>query len=254
MPLIFTVLASLAVFVLGALLQLFHPLAQAATYHHFADCREWGPVHNAADVLSNLAILAAGLANLAWVVRNARRQPAQVCGMVIAAVGLILTAFGSAYYHFAPSDTTLVWDRLPITEVFAGILAMLWTSVTGVRAGWSSTLLLTSVSAGTVLYWAELGSLWPYALLQFGGMAGLAGLTLLHKVDRPRAWAIVIGGYIAAKVFEMYDFPLWLLTGNLFAGHALKHIASGFAGLTLLGVVSVRADTREQEVPQMKKG
>jgi hypothetical protein len=238
MPLFRTLLLIVAVFLVGAVLQLIYPLAQAAGYHHFADCRAFGPVRNAADVLSNLIILLAGLVNLAWVVKHARQRPVQLSGMAVAAVGLVLTSAGSAYYHFTPSDATLIWDRLPIAIVFAGILAMLWSSVTGRSAGWASTLLLVAGSAGSVLYWAESGSLWPYALLQFGGMAGLAGLTIFRKVDNPSAWAFVIGWYALAKIFEMYDFQVWLLTGNLFAGHAIKHVTSGFAGLALLGVVS----------------
>jgi hypothetical protein len=241
MPFFRTLLAVIVTFLTGAGLQFIHPLAQAAAYHHFADCRAIGPIHNAADVLSNLVILLAGLANLTWVDSHARQKPVQLCGMAVVAVGLVLTSAGSAYYHFSPSDATLIWDRLPITIVFAGILAMLWSSVTGKSAGWASTLLLVAGSAGSVLYWAETGSLWPYALLQFGGMASLAGLTIFGKVDNPRAWAFVIGWYALAKVFEMYDFQVWLLTGNLFAGHAIKHITSGFAGLALFGVVSKSA-------------
>jgi hypothetical protein len=36
----------------------------------------------------------------------------------IAFVGLLLTAFGSSYYHLVPSNARLVWDRLPMTIVF----------------------------------------------------------------------------------------------------------------------------------------
>jgi hypothetical protein len=232
-----TLIVIFAVYALGAALQVVHPSAQAATYHHFADCRALGPIQNAANVLSNLAILVAGLLDLGWVLTRRQTQHPQTCGMAVAALGLILTAAGSSYYHWAPSDATLIWDRLPITIVFGGILSMLWTSVTGKSAGWTQTLLVTGASAGSVLYWAQFGSLWPYAVLQFGGMLALAVLTLLRKVDTPRAWGFVIGWYIVAKIFEMYDFQIWLLTGNLVAGHAIKHVASGLAGLALLGVV-----------------
>lgn len=256
MPLLRTLLVIFAVYTLGGALQVFHPLAQAATYHHFADCRALGPVLNAANVLSNLAILVAGLLDLGWVLTRQRKPHPQTCGMSIAALGLVLTAAGSSYYHWAPSDATLIWDRLPITIVFGGILSMLWTSVTGKSAGWAQTLLITAASAGSVLYWAHFGSLWPYALLQFGGMATLAGLTVLRKVDAPRAWGIVIGWYVLAKVFEMYDFQIWLLTGNLVAGHAIKHVASGLAGLALLGVVrssrrAVAAESAGRALPKL---
>jgi hypothetical protein len=44
----------------------------------------------------------------------------------------------------------------------------------------------------------------------------------------------VIGFYALAKVFETLDWQIWALTGHLFAGHALKHIASGFAGASIV--------------------
>jgi hypothetical protein len=227
-------IASVVIFAVGTVLQFIWPLPQPASYHHFADERSIGLLSNAADVLSNLVILAGGLLNLRWVVRHAARRPAQFPGMLIAAIGLIFTAYGSAYYHFAPSDATLVWDRLPMTVVFAGILAMLWTSVTGQRVGWVQIAILVIVSVGTVGYWLAFNSLWPYAELQFGGLAAILAMTLIRKVDATLGWGMVIGFYALAKVFETLDWQIWALTGHLFAGHALKHIASGLAGASIV--------------------
>lgn len=225
---------SVLLFAIGAALQFVWPLSQPASYHHFADERSLGMLPNAADVLSNLVILAAGLVNCGWVIRHASRPPLQFPAMVVAGPGLILTAFGSAYYHAAPSDATLVWDRLPMTIVFAGILAMLWSSVTRQRVGWLQMLILVVVSLATVEYWLAFDSLWPYAILQFGGLAAVVGMTVARKVDAPFAWALVIVFYGLAKVFESLDWQVWAVTGHLFAGHAVKHIASGFAGAALL--------------------
>jgi hypothetical protein len=227
-------LGSVLLFAIGAALQFVWPLSQPASYHHFADERSLGMLPNASDVLSNLVILAAGLVNFWWVIRHAPRPPLQFPAMVVAGPGLILTAFGSAYYHAAPSDATLVWDRLPMTIVFAGILAMLWTSVTRQRVGWVQMLILVAVSLGTIEYWLAFDSLWPYAILQFGGLAVVVGMTVARKVDAPFAWVMVIVFYGVAKVFESLDWQIWALTGHLLAGHALKHIASGFAGAALL--------------------
>jgi hypothetical protein len=227
-------LGSVLLFAIGTALQLVWPLAQPASYHHFADERSIGSLHNASDVLSNLVILVAGLLNLGWAVRYSSRQPAQFPGMLVAALGLILTSFGSAYYHETPTDATLVWDRFPMTIVFAGILAMLWTSVTGQRVGWVQMLILVAMSVGTVGYWLAFDSLWPYAILQFGGLAVIVGMTLVRKVDALFAWWAVIVFYAIAKVFETFDWQIWTLSDHLVAGHALKHVASGFAGAALL--------------------
>jgi hypothetical protein len=44
-------------------------------------------------------------------------------------------------------------------------------------------LILVAASTGTVRYWLEFGDLWPYAILQFGGLASIIGLTAARKVD-----------------------------------------------------------------------
>lgn len=234
-------LGSIMLFVVGTVLQLVWPLAQAASYHHFADQRALGFIPHAADVLSNVVILAAGLACLGWAKRNAYRhdpQPPKFPGMVVAGFGLVLTAIGSAYYHWAPSDATLVWDRLPMTIVFAGILAMLWTSNTGQRVGWVPLLIMVAVSLGTIAYWLALNSLWPYAILQFGGLMFIVGLTLTRKVDSVLGWTMVIVFYGLAKIFESLDWQVWELTHHVIAGHALKHVSSGLAGAALILVAN----------------
>jgi len=230
---------SVMLFVVGTVLQMIWPLAQPAAYHHFADQRSLGSLHNASDVLSNLVILLAGMLCLGWVRRHASNQPAQFPGMVVAAFGLLLTALGSAYYHMAPTDATLVWDRLPMTIVFAGILAMLWTSATGERVGWTQMLIMVVVSPATVGYWLVFNSLWPYAILQFGGLMLIVGMTLTRKVDGAFAWMLVIVFYGIAKIFESLDWQIWELTHHMIAGHALKHVSSGLAGASMILVANV---------------
>jgi hypothetical protein len=231
-------LASVLLFVVGTALQMIWPLAQPASYHHFADQRSLGQLHNAADVLSNIVILIAGLLSFGWVLRHASNQPAQFPGMIVAAFGLLFTAFGSAYYHMAPNDATLVWDRLPMTIVFAGILAMLWTSWSGQRVGWAQMLIMVVVSPATVGYWLLFNSLWPYAILQFGGLMLIVGMTLTRKVDGVVAWTLVIVFYGVAKIFESLDWQIWELTHHVIAGHALKHVSSGLAGGSMILVAN----------------
>jgi hypothetical protein len=49
--------------------------------------------------------------------------------------GLILTAAGSAYYHLAPDNARLVWDRLPMTMVFMSLVAAIVMERIDLRAG-----------------------------------------------------------------------------------------------------------------------
>jgi hypothetical protein len=56
--------------------------------------------------------------------------PATDAGLWCIALGLVLTAIGSAWYHRDPNNATLVWDRLP-DAVFAGVLGPRWHSASG---------------------------------------------------------------------------------------------------------------------------
>ena len=224
-------------FLVGGLLHFAYPLVQPADYHHFADTRLICGVHNGADVLSNLAILAAGSVNLHWCWRHRASDALQMPGMLTASLGFVMAAAGSAVYHFRPTDATLVWDRLPMTIIFAGVLAMLYTSVKGRRFLWSQMASLVAAAMLTALIWAWFGELWPYALLQYGGLAAVVGFTCLRKVANPSAWWGLICWYGLAKLFEMLDATVWIATDHVVAGHALKHIACAAAGFALLGIV-----------------
>lgn len=37
--------------------------------------------------------------------------------------GVLLTSAGSTWYHLAPTNDSLVWDRLPMTLGFMGLFA-----------------------------------------------------------------------------------------------------------------------------------
>ena len=49
---------------------------------------------------------------------------AEVAAIVILFLGILLTGFGSAYYHLDPTISTLFWDRLPMAVSFMAILAI----------------------------------------------------------------------------------------------------------------------------------
>ena len=108
----------LSVFVCaGIALLTYGPIAQFADYHHFADQRTFAGIPRAADVLSNVAFGVVAL----WGVAYLRR--AQSWGYALFVISLLLTAIGSAFYHLAPDDSRLVWDRIPIALACAGLLA-----------------------------------------------------------------------------------------------------------------------------------
>ena len=123
------------------------PIGQDQSYHAFADRRPWGPVPNAADTLSNLAFLIAGLWGL-WKLANHRGFAPNplICRLVAALlIGVLLTGLASMFYHLAPSDPRLAVDRLAMSLSFAAALALLAADRVSVRlAIWIMICLLLS--------------------------------------------------------------------------------------------------------------
>src|SRR3954471_12487359 len=100
-------------------------MPQPLSYHAFADCRTFWAVPNFFNVISNLPFLVGGAAGLVLIWRgggqfvDAREQ----LPYLVFFLGALLTCFGSAWYHAAPDNTRLVFDRLPMTLGFSGLVA-----------------------------------------------------------------------------------------------------------------------------------
>lgn len=130
--------------------------------------------------------------------------------------GLFLTAFGSSYYHWAPDNARLVWDRLPMTLVFMPLVAAMIAERISVKAGLWLLPVLTAIGAGSVFRW--------YATERRGEGDLLA----------------VVGFYALAKVLEIYDRPVFLLTRHTVSGHTLKHLCAAVAGFWVLRMLQKR--------------
>lgn len=228
---------ALAGIVLAVLAFALPPVAQPQAYHGFADARGWLGVPNFGDVMSNLAFLLVGVLGL-----SAMREPrVQAMGKInvhayaLTFAGLALTAFGSAYYHWAPSDARLVWDRLPMTLVFMPLLA----ATLAERLCWRSDLPLLGLSllgVGCVVYWSITGNLLPYFVAEGGSIL----LLLLAVALLPTRWSgraqlfAVLGTYLVAFACEQGDKPVFQATGGTVSGHTIKHLVAALAFYLLL--------------------
>ena len=214
------------------------PFAQDADYHHFADTLTIFGIPNFYNVVSNGLLLLVGLLGLLGSVRmnimhvhiKLRRQ----FGVLFTAA--ILAALGSAWYHLAPDNTSLVWDRLPMAILFTGFLGLVFgiyiSDFYGRLLFWP--LLLAGVSS--VLYWYKteqlgMGDLRFYALTQYlSVLLVILILILYHRAGKP---TILLGlsllMYALAKAAEHFDAMTYHYTG-IISGHSLKHV---FAGLAL---------------------
>lgn len=220
---------------LGLCALMLPPLAQDPAYHRFADARTLLGVPNALDVMSNLGFLVAGLYGLheVWSERLHLFSAALKAGVVVTFLGFVATAIGSAAYHLAPADAGLVADRLGMVVAFAGVLGMAAAQRVSSRAGLA--LLGTALVLGpcAVIAWSMLGTLTPYAVMQFGGIALLLGLLTAPAIGPGPNWRWLVAAYLAAKVFEGADAFVWDLTGHVVSGHTLKHLV---AALPVLAV------------------
>jgi hypothetical protein len=208
------------------------PFAQPQSYHGFADTRGWLGIPNYGNVASNVMFLVVGLVGLA-----AMRMPAaramesalrHAYGLMF--LGLVFTAFGSAYYHWAPSDTRLVWDRLPMTVVFMPLLAATFAE----RLRWRSDLplfVLALLGVGSVVYWKYSGNLMPYLIAQGGAvLLILLAIALLPTpwTERRMLWP-AFACYAVAFVSEKLDLEIFRWTDGIISGHTIKHLVAAAA-------------------------
>jgi len=215
------------------------PIAQPQDYHRFADARAWLGIPNAADTLSSLLFLAIGALGIVLLWRR-RGEGAELRAWLTFFAFVAAIGPGSVWYHLAPDDARLVWDRLPIAMALTALVAALAADRIGERAGARLLWPLVALGAASVLYWpasAALGAedLRPYIVTQFGAVLAVFALSMLPSHFSGRRWPLAaVALYALAKVFEEYDAAIYA-QGRWLSGHTLKHVASAAAVAVLLG-------------------
>jgi predicted membrane channel-forming protein YqfA (hemolysin III family) len=208
-------------------------IPQEAAYMRFADARTFFGIPNFMDVASNVAFLIAGIFGIVTVrsrVHGWSRWP-----WLVVFASIVGTAFGSAYYHLAPSLDRLVWDRVPMTLGFMGLLVAIVAE--RVHGGVARQLFVPLLLLGpaSVLYWwwteqTGAGDLRVYALVQFGSLILIALILLLYREGHSgTSWlGLGLALYAVAKAFEVSD--RWLLeTTGIVSGHTMKHLLAAAA-------------------------
>jgi hypothetical protein len=224
-------------------------IPQPLCYHNFADQRAWLGIPNFGDVFSNLPFAIAGIWGLLFLASKPARQkftdPRERWPYLFIFLGLFCTALGSAYYHLAPSNSRLVWDRLPMTVVFMPLVAAMIVERLDVNWGLRLLPVLLVVGLASVIQWwlSELsgsGDLRFYAVVQlYSVMALLVLLFVPPRYTRSADFAVVIGLYALAKIFEIADQQVFRF-GKIVSGHTLKHLAAGLAGCWILRMLQKR--------------
>jgi hypothetical protein len=239
---------------LGATAALAPRVPQPLSYHDFADQRSLLGIPNFGDVASNLLFAISGVWGLIVVCGRRGRKlfidPRERWAYVFLFLGLLLTAFGSAYYHLAPDNARLVWDRLPMTLAFMGLVSAMISERVSVAAGLYLLPLLLLIGAGSVVLWwysesRGAGDLRFYAAVQVYAVLILPVLLLLPaRYTRSWDFAVIFCFYVMAKIFETTDREIFSLDRHTISGHTLKHLAAGAAGFWILRMLQKRQPIR----------
>ena len=219
----------------------------------FVDDRTLLGIPNCLDVVSNLPFLligawGVGLLSRADSVRGvgAFADPGERWPYIACFAGVALVAFGSGYFHLAPDGARLLWDRLPMTVGFMSLVSATIAERISAKAGLRLLAPLVLLGIGSAAYWRwsvlrGTEDLLPYALVQYGSMALIVLLCAVFRSRYTRGHDIfvVVGIYVAAKVFEVLDAPIYAL-GGIVSGHTLKHLAAAVAVWWLLRMLLLR--------------
>jgi hypothetical protein len=225
-------------------------MPQPLDYHAFADCRTFLGLPNFWNVITNAPFLIAGLSGITLVFRgggafiDAREQ----LPYFVFFLGATLTCFGSAYYHLAPDNSRLVWDRLPMTLGFAGLVAAATAERVNLKVGLRSLWPLLALGVTTVIAWYATervgrGNVIPYAAYQGWSIAVIVLLIAAFPAGRYThgrllAWAAVFYG--AAKFFETFDLAIYRALGGVMSGHAIKHVLAACAVFAIVRQLRLR--------------
>jgi hypothetical protein len=214
-----------------------------------ADERTFFGVPHFLNVVSNAPFLLVGLWGL-YVLATRRTQafadPRERWPYAACFVAVALTAFGSAYYHLAPDDARLTWDRLPIALAFMALVCAVIAERIDVRAGLRLLAPLLFAGALSVLYWRWTTlqgreDLLPYAIVQFGGLGAVLVVAAVYRSPYTRDADLFVAGalYALAKGAEMLDSQIYA-AGGLVSGHTLKHLLAALAAACIVRMLQSR--------------
>lgn len=224
------------------------PIPQDPTYHAFADTRTFLGVPYFWNVASNIPFLLVGGAGVYYL--KSKNRPGMLPELYIAYLvffaGIFLTGFGSAYFHYAPDNDALVWDRLPMTIGFMGLFTIIIGEHISLPAAKLMLIPLLIIGAASVVYWGVTeargtGDLRPYAIVQFLPMLLIPLILLIYRsvFDGVDILWFVIVLYALSKLFEYFDAAVFEF-GGLISGHSVKHVVAAMAPLVFLNGLNSR--------------
>ena len=208
------------------------PISQVSEYHHFANEIKLFGIQNFWNVVSNFGFILTGLFGIVGLKKGKEKNPIDS----VLFLGILLTGFGSAYYHYSPNNASLVWDRLPMTLVFASFFASFYSNFFCKKIGFKIWLFNLVLGVLSVFYWQytesiNKGDLRLYAIVQFLPIILTLIIFTIHYKQHPKLlkpMLLTIVFYLLAKFLEHFDYQIFEIC-KIISGHPLKHIAASIA-------------------------
>lgn len=200
-------------------------ILQDQAYHNFADQRMMLGIPNFVDTITNIAFLIFGGLGLIYTLKHPEKESRYSWITFFLGVGLV--GFGSGYYHLAPNDSTLIWDRLPMTIGFMGIFSAIVSEHIDFPFEKYALLPLLIIGILSVWIWVWTKDLRVYYYVQLAPMLVVPCMFFFFKsrYSHNSLYLLALFFYLAAKVTEHIDLGIF----NVFplSGHSLKHILAG---------------------------
>lgn len=215
-------------------------MLQSQDYHQFVDTRTFFGIPNAMDVLSNVIFLIAGLLGIVEVMKRHSELLTKHSWLWFF-ISIMLIAPGSAFYHWNPTDETLVWDRLPMSMGFMALYIVLWSEHITIK---SQKFLYPALILGilSVVTWVMTADLRFYFWVQFSSFVTIPLILILFPsiYTKKIYYLVALGMYGVAKWAEMNDEMIFEYTNHVMSGHTLKHLLAGLGLLALWYMVRNR--------------
>ncbi|MEA3412951.1 MAG: ceramidase domain-containing protein [Pseudomonadota bacterium] len=216
------------------------PIPQPQSYHDFADQRPMAGIPNFMDVMTNLPFLVVGLLGVMLCYRYPPAIARTSWTVMFAAVSAV--AAGSAWYHLAPSDSTLVWDRLPMAVGFMALFVALLSETINPKLERYLFVPLIVAGVASVFYWYASDDLRYYLWVQFIPLICISLVLALFHSPYTRQYFLLpaLIFYVLAKVAEIYDGAIFDATHHFISGHSLKHLLAAVALLMIVLMFRLR--------------
>ena len=160
------------------------PVPQDQSYHNFADQRKLWNISNFLNVATNLPFALVGFLGLKGVKNIEVKELMHISFTLF--IGFILVTLGSGYYHWLPNNTTLVYDRIPITIILISFFAFIIYTSKNETMGYKALLIFNIIGISSVIYWIVSeklgkGDLRWYGMVQFFPIIAIPLILILYK-------------------------------------------------------------------------